>query len=127
MHLALNLIQAGFPSPADDYSDINFDISRFLIKKPAATFFVKAQGESMQDAGIFSGDLLVVDKSKNPQNGDVVIAFFDGEFTVKRFFQKAGKIILKPENKKFADIHVDKYEDFQIWGVVKYVIHNPNG
>lgn len=127
MHLALNLIQAGFPSPADDYSDTNFDISRFLIKKPAATFFVKAQGESMQDAGIFSGDLLVVDKSKNPQNGDVVIAFFDGEFTVKRFFQKAGKIILKPENKKFADIHVDKYEDFQIWGVVKYVIHNPNG
>ena len=127
MHLALNLIQAGFPSPADDYADTNFDISRFLIKKPAATFFVKAQGESMQDAGIFSGDLLVVDKSKNPQNGDVVIAFFDGEFTVKRFFQKADKIILKPENKKFADIHVDKYEDFQIWGVVKYVIHNPNG
>ena len=127
MHLALNLIQAGFPSPADDYADTNFDISKFLIDKPAATFFVRAQGESMTDAGIFSGDLLVVDKSKNPHNGDVVVAFFAGEFTVKRFFKKKGRVMLRAENQKFKDINVNKDEDFQVWGVVSYVIHNPNG
>jgi DNA polymerase V len=127
MHLALNLIQAGFPSPADDYTDSGFDIGKFLVDKPAATFFVKAQGESMESVGIFSGDLLVVDKSKNPTNGDVVIAFLDGEFTVKKFIKKEGKIILRAANKNFKNIDVSKYGDFQIWGVVKYVIHNPNG
>jgi len=126
MHLALNWIQAGFPSPADDYADSNFDIAKFLINHPAATFFVKVQGESMINAGIFSGDLLVVDRSKKVKNGDVVVAFVDGEFTVKRFFQKFGQIILRAENKEFNDIDVGKYADFQVWGIVSFVIHNPN-
>jgi len=127
MHLALNLIQAGFPSPADDYADTNFDISKFLIDKPAATFFVRAQGESMTGAGIFSGDLLVVDKSKDPHSGDVVVAFVNGEFTIKRFFKKEGRVILQAANKNFKNITINSDEDFQIWGVVSFVIHNPNG
>jgi DNA polymerase V len=126
MHLALNWVQAGFPSPADDYADSSFDIAKFLINHPAATFFVRVQGESMRDAGIFSGDLLVVDRAKKANNGDVVLAFVDGEFTVKRFFKKLNQIMLRAENKNFQDIDVSKYSDFQIWGVVSFVIHNPN-
>lgn len=126
MHLALNWVQAGFPSPANDYIDSSFDIAKFLIDHPAATFFVKVQGESMRDAGIFSGDLLVVDRAKKVKNGDVVVAFVDGEFTVKRFFKKNSQIILHAENKKFNDIDVSQYTDFQIWGLVSFVIHNPN-
>jgi DNA polymerase V len=126
MNLALSWVQAGFPSPADDYIDSNFDIAKFLINHPAATFFVRVQGESMHDAGIFSGDLLIVDRAKKVKNGDVIVAFIDGEFTVKRFFKKNNQIFLHAENKNFADIDVSKYSDFQIWGVVSFVIHNPN-
>jgi len=126
MQLALNWIQAGFPSPADDYTDSSFDIAKFLINHPAATFFVKVQGDSMRDAGIFSGDLLVVDRAKKVKNGNVVVAFVDGEFTVKRFLKKLDQTILHPENEKFNDIDVSQYSDFQIWGVVSFVIHNPN-
>ncbi len=119
----LNAVSAGFPSPADDYMDRSLDLNEHLIANPAATFFVRACGESMIGAGIHDNDILIVDRSLTPVNGSVVIAALDGELTVKRLRNKNGSLFLTPENKDFPDMEV--YEDcsFEIWGVVTYVIH----
>lgn len=119
----LNAVSAGFPSPADDYMDRSLDLNEHLIANPAATFFVRACGESMIGAGIHDNDILIVDRSLNPVNGSVVIAALDGELTVKRLLNKNGNLFLTPENNDFPDMEV--YEDcsFEIWGVVTYVIH----
>lgn len=117
-------VQAGFPAPADDIPAEHFDLTTHLVPNPAATFFVRAGGDSMTGAGIFTDDLLIVDKSLDPQNGDIVVAVVDGEFTVKRLVMKGKKIELKPENPKFATIKIADESELNIWGVVKNVIHS---
>lgn len=116
-------IKAGFPSPADDYIEKNLDLNEFLIKHPSSTFFVRVEGESMKDAGINSGDILIVDKSLEPKNNRIVIAAINGELTVKRIMKKHDKLYLIPENDNFTPIEINKNAEFNIWGVVTYVIH----
>jgi len=117
-------VQAGFPSPADDFIEKTLDLNELLIKKPAATFFVKVEGDSMIGAGIHPGDTLVVDRSITPTNKKIIIAVLNGEFTVKRFIQKNGQIVLRAENPHYNDIHVTEETDFQVWGVVTYAIRS---
>lgn len=117
-------IHAGFPSPADDYQDKKLDLNEFLIKHPTATFFVKVKGESMINAGIHSGDILIVDRSIEPKNNQIVVAVVDGDFTVKRVQKKAGKLFLVSENPEFSAIEVSQSCDFEIWGAVLHVIHS---
>ena len=116
-------VAAGFPSPADDHIEGKLDLNRHLIKHPAATFFVRAEGESMIGAGIHPGDILVVDKSLKPGHGKIVIAVLDGEFTVKRIEQRGGALRLLPENEVYPAIEITGAMDFEIWGVVTSVIH----
>ena len=121
--LFLASVEAGFPSPARDDLEKKLDLNDLLIQHPAATFFVRAAGHSMQGAGIHDGDLLIVDRAVKPEDGKVVIAVINGEFTVKRIKIQKGKLWLMPENPSFAPIKVDTLADFQVWGVVTYVIH----
>jgi len=116
-------VSAGFPSPAADYQEERLDLNRYLIKNPAATFFVRAMGESMIGAGIHNGDLLVVDRSLEPKDRSVVIAVVNGEFTVKRLRLSKRKIILEAENGSYPDQEIDEETDFEVWGVVTNVIH----
>jgi len=112
-------VKAGFPSPANDYIERALDLNELIIKRPAATFFVRVQGESMRDASIQSGDILAVDRSIEPKEGHIIIARIDSEFTVK----KLGKSCLIAENNDYPDIPINKDTDFEVWGVVTYVIH----
>jgi DNA polymerase V len=116
-------VAAGFPSPADDYIEKTLDLNDLLIQKPAATFFVRAEGESMLGAGIHPNDILVVDRSIDPVVGKIVICALNGELTVKRLNSVGDKIILGAENPAYADIIVQKDIDLIIWGVVTNVIH----
>ncbi len=111
-------VAAGFPSPADDYIQGRLSLDEHLIQHREATFFVRAKGSSMVGAGIFDGDLLVVDKSLTPSSGDIVIAVIDGELTVKRLINRDDKIILKPENSRFKEIELKDGQELQVWGVV---------
>jgi DNA polymerase V len=122
----LSPVPAGFPSPASDYIDKSIDLNEILIKNKVATFLVRALGDSMVEAGIFSGDILIIDKSITPANKNIVVAILNGEFTVKRFIKNGNKILLQPENKKYRNIEISEEDDFKIWGVVTFVIHNPN-
>ncbi len=117
-------IQAGFPSPALDAPYEELDLTHFLIPNPASTFFIRATGDSMRDAGIFSNDVLIVDRSLEPSNGDVVLAAINGEFTVKRLFKKDDVVELRPENPRYPVLKIDEEMDFIVWGVVKKVIHD---
>lgn len=117
-------IQAGFPSPADDAPSTSLDLASFLVPNPPATFFIRVSGESMRDAGIFPDDILIVDRSLEATNGDVVVAAVDGEFTVKRLYKSRGVVELRPENKRFSPIRLEGDAELVIWGVVKKVIHN---
>ena len=116
-------VQAGFPSPGDDYVESNLDLNQLLIKNPSATFFVKVEGESMSDAGITTGDTLIVDRALEAKDKNIVIASINGELTVKRVWIANGKVFLKPENDDFSPIEITEEMDFDIWGVVTYVIH----
>ena len=118
-------VQAGFPSPAGDYIEKRLDLNELMIKHPAATFFVRAQGDSMIKAGIHSGDILVVDKSIEVSNNKIVIAVVDGELTVKRYRIIKDKHFLVAENVRFKPIEIAPESDFRVWGVVTYVIHKP--
>ena len=111
-------VAAGFPSPADDYIDDRLSLDEHLIHNKNATFFVRAKGNSMTGAGIFDGDLLVVDKSLNPSSGDIVIAIMDGDLTVKRYIKQGAKVMLKPENPRFKEIVLQDGQELQVWGVV---------
>jgi DNA polymerase V len=117
-------ISAGFPSPAGDFIDQSIDLNRHLIKHPSATFFGRVKGESMKDAGINEGDLLVIDKSLEPANGKIAVCFMDGEFTLKRIKKDKEGLWLLPANEAFNPIHVTEENDLRIWGVVTYVIKN---
>ena len=116
-------VQAGFPSPAEGYLDKTLDLNELLITHPAATFFVRVAGDSMQNAGIYSGDVLIVDRSLQPLESTIVIAIINGEFTVKRLLKKEGRVFLAPENPSYPILEITPESDFQVWGVVTYVIH----
>jgi len=116
-------VAAGFPSPADDYVEKSLDLNELLVKKPAATFFVRAQGESMLGAGIHPNDILVVDRSIEPLPGKIVICALNGELTVKRLERGNGQWQLKAENPAYADIVIHEELEMVIWGVVTNVIH----
>lgn len=111
-------VAAGFPSPADDYIEGRLSLDEHLIPNKDSTFFVRAKGTSMLGAGIFDGDLLVVDKSLTPSSGDIVIAVVDAELTVKRYIKRGGKVILKPENPRFKEIEFKDGQELVVWGVV---------
>ena len=116
-------VQAGFPSPAEEHMDMDLNLNDHLVQNPSATFCVKAIGESMEDAGIQSGDIMIVDKSLEPQNRSIVLAVIDGEFTVKRVNVNDDALYLIPENSNFSPIKITEEMDFQVWGVVTYIIH----
>ena len=116
-------VAAGFPSPADDYIEKSLDLNELLVQKPAATFFVRAQGESMLGAGIHPNDILVVDRSIEPLPGKIVICALNGELTVKRLERHNGQWQLKAENPAYADIVIHEELEMVIWGVVTNVIH----
>lgn len=116
-------VRAGFPSPADDYIESYLDLNEHLIKHPASTFFLIAAGDSMTNAGIQPGDMLIVDRSIEPVHGKIVIAALDGELTVKRLSKTARGVQLLPENGKYKPIDITDSQDLVIWGVVTHVIH----
>lgn len=116
-------IEAGFPSPAQDYIEQALDLNELLIAHQSATFFVRVQGFSMVDAGIFPDDILVVDRALEPQHKSIIIAVIDGELTVKRLSMQAGCWQLLPENPAFPAIDITEESDFSVWGVVTYAIH----
>ena len=116
-------VKAGFPSPADDHMERGIDLNEELIRNPAATFFVRVKGESMRDAGIHTGDTLIVDKSITPADRQIVVAMIDGEFTVKRFRKVNARIFLEAANDSFAPIEVGENQELTIWGAVTYIIH----
>jgi DNA polymerase V len=116
-------VAAGFPSPADDYIEKTLDLNELLIKKPAATFFARAQGESMLGAGIHPNDILVVDRSMDPVPGHIVICALNGELTVKRLAKDGERWQLKAENPAYPDIVIHDDLELVIWGVVTNVIH----
>ncbi len=122
--LFLSPIRAGFPSPADDYLDKKLDLNEHLIKHPASTFFVKVKGDSMVNAGILSGDILIVDRSLEPKDKNIVVAVLNGEFTVKRIRKRGSKLFLDPENDSYTPIEITDAMDFEIWGIVIHVIHS---
>lgn len=122
--LAASLVRAGFPSPADDYLEAPLDLNDKLVRNPPATFLVRVDGESMRDAGIFPGDMLVVDKSLEAGDGNIVIAVVNGEFTVKRLFRRNGRVELRADNPRFPPIRIADGDELDIWGVVKHVIRD---
>ena len=121
--LYLAPVEAGFPSPADDYLDRRLDLHQHLVRNEAATFFLRAHGESMLGAGIHDGDLLIVDRSMDAAHRKVVIAALDGELTEKRLLHREGRVLLAPENPRFEPIDITESESVHIWGVVTYVVH----
>lgn len=119
-------IRAGFPSPAQDYVESGIDLNHELIRHPASTFYGRAIGDSMIEAGITEGDILVIDKSLEPQNGDMAVCFINGEFTLKFIEIDEGKLFLQPANKAYSRIEVTPESQFQIWGIVTYTIKKRN-
>ena len=120
--LAEEGISAGFPSPADDFKETRISLDRELIKNKEATFYARVSGDSMIEAGLNDGDLLVIDKSLNPENGKIAICLIDGDFTVKRIKKEKNKLFLVPENNKYKKIEVKEENELIIWGIVEYVI-----
>ncbi|TVM02525.1 MAG: peptidase S24 [Candidatus Brocadia sp. WS118] len=116
-------VSAGFPSPADDHIQKKLDLNELVIKHPAATFFVRVNGDSMKNAGIFHDDILVVDRALDPKSNDIIVCVLNGEFAVKRFVKDKRRIVLYPENPDYMPIEVTEEMEFQVWGVVPYVIH----
>lgn len=121
--LFLSRVPAGFPSPADDYVETGLDLSEALIQNEEATFYVRVAGESMTGAGIHDGDVLVVDRSVEPSEGDVVIAVLGGELTVKRYVVRRGRPCLMPEADGHDPIPVREGQELRIWGVAQHVVH----
>lgn len=115
-------ISAGFPSPADDFLENRLDLSELLIKHPDATFYARVSGQSMEDEGIYDGDILIIDKSLNPKSGDIAVCYLDGEFTVKKIQIKNEECWLIPANPNYKPIRVTKDNDFVIWGIVTYTV-----
>lgn len=122
LRLALPLdtvkVSAGFPSPAADYEEKRLDINEYLVRNPVSTFFFAVQGDSMEGAEIFDGDILVVDKSVRPVHDHIVVAFVDGERLVKRLYRRAGRVALVAENPRYPTLDISDDQELQVWGVV---------
>lgn len=116
--LVTDSVQAGFPSPAEDFVEGALDLNQHLIRRPAATFIVRVRGESMIGAGLDDSDLLVVDRSLEPRHDDIVIAAVDGELTVKRLHRRNGQVKLVADNPDYADILLADGNELMVWGVV---------
>lgn len=120
--LAQSGIHAGFPSPATDYMTQAIDLNRELVKHPAATFYGRVVGDSMIDAGVEEGDILVIDRALDPKDGDMAVCFVDGEFTLKHLRIEDGRLRLEPANPKYPAIEITEGVEFRMWGVVTYII-----
>ena len=120
--LAEEGISAGFPSPADDFKETRISLDKELVKNKEATFYARVSGDSMIEAGLDDGDLLVIDRSKDPLNGKIAVCLVDGEFTVKRIKKEKNRLYLMPENKKYKPIELKEGNELVIWGIVEYVI-----
>ena len=121
--LVTETISAGFPSPAEDYIELGIDLNKYLIKNPISTFFLRVSGNSMNNAGIYNNDLLIIDRSINPNPGHIVVALLDGEFTLKRLIKEEDNYYLKADKENYPAINLFEYIDIQIWGVAIYSIH----
>jgi DNA polymerase V len=119
-------INAGFPSPAEDYIEDTIDLPKMLLKNPSSTYILRVKGQSMVDAGIFDKSLIVVDASLEPLNGDIAVCIIDGEFTLKRISRFKDKLYLLPENKDFKPIEVKEGSNFEVWGILTWVLNQPN-
>jgi DNA polymerase V len=117
-----NGISAGFPSPALDFIDLSIDLNKHLIKHPSATFYGRVKGDSLKNAGVDNGDLLIIDRSLEPTNGKIAVCFIDGEFTAKRIKITKNEVWLIPENENYAPIKVTEDNTFLIWGIITHVI-----
>lgn len=126
LQLFENRIQAGFPSPAQGAFADSVDLNHELINNPAATFCAKVIGDSMVDSGINEGDILIIDRSIEAQNGDIAVCFIDGDFTVKRILINEDGISMVPANRKYPVIKVPDESNFVIWGVVSHIIKKLN-
>ena len=115
-------IRAGFPSPAQDYISESIDLNTELIAHPAATFYGRVIGDSMSGEGIEEGDILVIDKSLEPTNGDLAVCQVDGEFTLKRLNIQKDRVLLMPSSPNYQPIVVTEENQFMIWGIVTYTI-----
>ncbi|MFA9287422.1 LexA family protein [Comamonas sp. SY3] len=116
--VAGSTVRAGFPSPADDWSQERIDLAKLLIPHPACTFLVKSGGLTMKDAGIDDGDLLVVDRYMKPEHKSIVVAVLDNDFTVKYLFKRGGRIKLQAANPTLPDTSIGDEQTLEIWGVV---------
>ncbi len=116
-------IKAGFPSPADDFIERRLDLNELMVERPAATFFARVQGHSMEGAGILDEDILVIDRAAEVKSGAIVVARLDSEFTVKRIQISKNKIYLSADHPDYSDILITEECDFEVWGVVTYIIH----
>jgi DNA polymerase V len=115
-------VKAGFPSPAEDFTEVSIDLNLELLKNPSSTFFCRVSGDSMQDIGIADGDLLIVDKSLEPKDDKIAVCFIDGEFTLKKIKLDKDCCWLIPANKNYKPIKVTSENEFIVWGVVTYAI-----
>ncbi len=116
-------VAAGSPAPGDDYIESHLDLNEYLVKCPSATFFVRVEGDSMINVGIYENDILVVDRATPPIDGKIVIAAVNGELTVKRLSDKPERLCLLPENPRYKPIEITEETEFHIWGVVQHVLH----
>ena len=116
-------VAAGFPSPADDFIEMEINLQDYIVKNKEATFCVKVEGTSMTKAGINSGDIMIVDRSLHPKHNDIVLAVIDGEFTVKRITVNENNLYLMPENDNFSPIKITTAMNFQVWGIITHIIH----
>ena len=121
--LAEPLVPAGFPSPADDFVEMEINLQDYIVKNKEATFCVKVEGSSMTKAGINTGDIMIVDRSLTPKHNDIVLAVIDGDFTVKRLAVNDNSVYLVPENDSFSPIKITELMDFQVWGIITHIIH----
>jgi DNA polymerase V len=117
-------IMAGFPSPAEDFTELSISLDQELIKNPPATFMAYAEGESMINMGIHHGDIIIVDRSLSPRNEDIIVAVLEGEFLIKQFSNAGDEIRLIPHNSKYPIIYIKEDSDFQVWGVVVHSIRS---
>jgi len=120
--LAAEGISAGFPSPADDFKEVRISLDRAVVKNEAATFYARVAGQSMVGAGLDDGDLLVIDRSLDPEDGKIAVCFVDGEFTVKRLKVAEDCVWLMPENKQYKPLQVKEENELIIWGIVTHVL-----
>jgi len=121
--LVQSKVPASFPSPATDYMEEPTDLNALLIPRPHSTFLVTVEGVSMNDARIYNGDILIVDKSLEPSNNQIIIAYVDDAFTVKRLSKIKGKLYLVPENENYKPILLTEHSNFKVWGVVTWGLH----